>query len=158
MRSVACLLALCVVSALVLAQTLSGPAWIGRGPTNASQMTPAQRPGTGDRMWRRAEIRVVPLDLYLANKVELDSLRARVAQAQRDAAKLEPAEPAAREQLHRQLQLLRALLNFAERQESNAGKGPAALDVQRHLNEIEGKVMCEACHSGMVARAASKQR
>jgi hypothetical protein len=55
--------------------------------------------------------------------------------------------------LYRQQQLLKALLSFAERQESNAGKGPAALDVQRHLNEIEGKVMCEACHTGMVARA-----
>jgi hypothetical protein len=149
MCRVAFLFALCAVSALVLAQTLSDPALIDHSAL------PAQRPETGDRMWRRAEIRVVPLDLYLANKVELDSLRARVAQAQADAAKLEPAEPAAREQLHRQLQLLRALLNFAERQESNAGKGPAALEVQRHLNEIEGKVMCEACHSGMVARRAS---
>jgi hypothetical protein len=104
-------------------------------------------------MWRRAEIRVVPLDLYLANKVELDSLRARVAQAQTDATRLAPPDPAARELLYRQQQLLKALLSFAERQESNAGKGPAALDVQRHLNEIEGKVMCEACHTGMVARA-----
>ncbi len=155
MRRVAFLFALCVVSALVLAQTLSDPAWIDRSTPKLNQMMPAQRSDTGERMWRRAEIRVVPLDLYLANKVELDSLRARVAQAQADAAKLEPAEPATREQLHRQMQLLKALLNFAERQESNAGKGPAALDVQRHLNEIEGKVMCEACHSGMVARRAS---
>ncbi len=155
MRSVAFLLALCVVGALMLAQTLSDPAWIDRGTPQSSQMMPAHQSDTGERMWRRAEIRVVPLDLYLANKVELDSLRARVEQAQADAAKLEAAEPAAREQLHRQLQLLKALLNFAERQESNAGKGPAALDVQRHLNEIEGKVMCEACHSGMVARRAS---
>jgi hypothetical protein len=57
--------------------------------------------------------------------------------------------------LYRQQQLLKLLLNLAERQESNAGKGPTVLEVQRHLNEIEGRVMCEACHTGVVARQAS---
>jgi len=149
MRTVAFLFSLCVVGALVLAQTLSSPL-IDRGGPNR-ELTPAQQSGAGDRMWRRAEIRVVPLDLYLANKVELDSLRARVEQAQADAARLEPPDPAARELLYRQQQLLKALLNFAQRQESNGGKGSTVLEVQRHLNEIEGKVMCEACHTGMVA-------
>jgi len=152
MRTVAFLLFLCVVGALVLAQTLSNPL-IDRDGTS-SQVIPAQQSGTGERMWRRAEIRVVPLDLYLANKVELDSLRARVEQAQADANRLEPPDPAARELLYRQQQLLKALLNFAQRQESNGGKGATVLEVQRHLNEIEGKVMCEACHSGMVAQRA----
>jgi hypothetical protein len=155
MRNVAFLLVICVGCALVLAQTLSSPTLADRGIPRSNQMMPAHQASVGERMWRRAEIRVVPLDLYLANKVELDSLRARVEQAQADASKLEPAEPAAREQLHRQVQLLRALLKFAERQESNAGKSPAVLEVQRHLNEIEGQVMCEACHTGVVARAAS---
>jgi len=155
MRNVAFLLVICVGCALVLAQTLAAPASINRGTPQADPMMPAHQAGVGERMWRRAEIRVVPLDLYLANKVELGSLRARVEQAQADAAKLEPAEPAAREQLHRQVQLLKALLNFAERQESNAGKGPTALEVQRHLNQIEGQMMCEACHTSVVARAAS---
>lgn len=152
MRSFAFLFFLCVVGALVLAQTLSNPL-IDRGGAN-SQVIPAQQNGAGDRMWRRAEIRVVPLDLYLANKVELDSLRARVEQAQADAARLEPPDPAARELLYRQQQLLKALLNFAQRQESNGGKGSTVLEVQRHLNEIEGKVMCEACHTGTVAERA----
>jgi hypothetical protein len=155
MRSVAFLLAICVVVPLVLAQTLSSPAPIDRSIPGATQMIPAHQTGIGERMWRRAEIRVVPLDLYLANKVELDSLRLRVDQTQADLARLEPPDPAARELLYRQQQLLKGLLNLAARQESNAGKGPAALDVQRHLNEIEGKVMCEACHTGVVARAAS---
>ena len=155
MRSVAFLIALCVVSALVLAQTLSDPAWTARGRPSSSPLMLAQQTGEGERMWRRAEIRVEPLDLYLANKVELDSLRARVQQAQADAARLEPPEPAARELLYRQQQLLKALLNLAQRQESNAGKGPAVLEVQRHLNEIEGKVMCEACHTGVVAQRTS---
>lgn len=155
MLKVAFLLALCVVGALVLAQTLSDPALNDRGTPHLNQMMPAHPTGIGERMWRRAEIRVVPLDLYLANRVELDSLRARVEQAQSDAAKLEAPDPAARELLYRQQQLLKVLLNLAERQESNAGKGPAALEVQRHLNEIEGRVMCEACHTGVVARQAS---
>jgi len=154
MRSVAFLLSLCVVGALLLAQTLAGPS-IDGGASRSGQMILAQQGGEGERMWRRAEIRVEPLDLYLANKVELDSLRARVQQAQADAARLEPPEPAARELLYRQQQLLKALLNLAQRQESNAGKGPAVLEVQRHLNEIEGKVMCEACHTGVVARRVS---
>ena len=151
MRSVAFLVLLCGLGALVLAQTLSNPS-IDRGTPQSSQMIPAHQNSEGERMWRRAEIRVVPLDLYLANKVELDSLRARVEQAQADVARLEPPEPAARELLQRQQQLLKALLNLAQRQESNAGKGSTVLEVQRHLNEIEGKVMCEACHTGMVAQ------
>jgi len=155
MRSAAFLLVLCVAGALMLAQTLSNPAVMDRATPGATQMIPAHQTGIGERMWRRAEIRVVPLDLYLANKVELDSLRARVEQAQADAGRMEPPDPAARELLYRQQQLLKALLNLAGRQESNAGKGPAVLDVQRHLNEIEGKVQCEACHTGVVARQAS---
>jgi len=159
MRSAAFLLALCVVGALMLAQTLANPAVVDRTVPGANQianqMMSSHQVGSGDRMWRRAEIRVMPLDLYLANKVELDSLRARVEQAQADAARMEPPDPAARELLYRQQQLLKALLNLAARQESNAGKGPAVLDVQRHLNEIEGKTQCEACHIGVVARNTS---
>jgi len=152
MRNITFLFFLCVVAALVLAQTLSDPLF-DRG-ARSGPMVSAQQSGAGDRMWRRAEIRVVPLDLYLANKVELDSLRARVERAQADAARLEPPDPAARELLYRQQQLLKALLGLAQRQESNAGKGSTVLDVQRHLNEIEGKVMCEACHTSVVARQA----
>jgi len=155
MRSAAFLFALCVVGALMLAQTLSNPAVMDRGTPGVKQTMPAHQTGSGERMWRRAEIRVVPLDLYLANKVELDSLRVRVEQAQADAARMESPDPAARELLYRQQQLLKALLNLAARQESNAGKGPAVLDVQRHLNEIEGKTQCEACHTGVVARQVS---
>jgi len=155
MCRIALLLVLGVGSALVLAQSLSDPALTDHGTPRLNQMMPAHPTGVDERMWRRAEIRVVPLDLYLANRVELDSLRARVEQAQADAAKLEAVDPAARELLSRQQQLLKSLLKLAERQESNAGKGPTALEVQRHLNEIEGKMMCEACHAGVSARQAS---
>ena len=152
MRIATFLLLLCVASVVVLAQTLSNPLPVAPANPAANPMMPSHATAAGDRMWRRAEIRVVPLDLYLANRVELDSLRTRVEQAGADAGRMEPPDPAARELIYRQQQLLKALVNLAGRQESNQGKGPAVLEVQRHLNEIEGKVQCEACHSGVVAR------
>jgi hypothetical protein len=63
--------------------------------------------------------------------------------------RLDRSDPAVREQLSRQLQIMRALLNYAERQDTDQGS-LVALQVQRHLNKIEGQVMCEACHSGPV--------
>jgi len=156
MRSATFLLVLFVAgAALMLAQTSSNQTVTSYTARGANQMMPAHSIAAGERMWRRAEIRVVPLDLYLANRVELDSLRMRVEQAGADSSRMEPPDPAARELLYRQQQLLRALLNLAGRQESNAGKGPDVLEVQRHLNEIEGKTQCEACHAGVVARTTS---
>ena len=152
MRIATFLLLLCLAGVLVLAQALSDVSPTGPATPAANPMMPSHSTAAGERMWRRAEIRVVPLDLYLANRVELDSLRTRVEQAQADVNRMEPPDPAARELLYRQQQLLKALVNLAGRQESNNGKGPTVLEVQRHLNEIEGKVQCEACHSGVVAR------
>lgn len=108
--------------------------------------------GDGVLMWRRAEIRVVPLDLAAADRAELQSLRARVAASELDTARLTPSDPATREQLSRQLQLMRALLAFADRQDSDQGKSLAAVQVQQHLNQIEGQRMCEACHNRIVAQ------
>jgi hypothetical protein len=79
-------------------------------------------------------------------------LRTRIAEAELDASRLAPSDPAVREQLSRQLQLMKALLSFAERQDSDQGKSPTALQVQQHLNQIEGQRMCEACHNRVVAR------
>jgi len=45
---------------------------------------------------------------------------------------------------------MRALLSYAGQQNTDNGKSLVALQVQRHLNRIEGQVMCEACHSGLV--------
>ena len=61
---------------------------------------------------------------------------------------LEVSDLAVREQLSRQRQLMRALLSYAERQDTDKGKSLVAVQVQRHLNRIEGQVMCEACHGG----------
>jgi hypothetical protein len=50
------------------------------------------------------------------------------------------------------------LLDFAELQESDRGKSPAALEVQHHLNQIEGQFMCEACHADTSARLSGNGR
>ena len=99
-------------------------------------------------MLRSAEIVVLPTELSAANRVELTSFRDRLAQSELNLERLEIPDPAVREQLFRQIQLTKALLAFAQRQNSDVGKSPAAIQVERHLNEIEGKVMCEACHGG----------
>ena len=113
-----------------------------------------QRPDVwsdGERMWSRAQIRVVPLDVARANREEMQSLRDRVAQAEGETLKLSSHNPQVREHLYRQDDLIRALLNYAERQNSDQGKSLAALDVQRHLNEIEGRTNCGACHTRVIA-------
>jgi hypothetical protein len=117
---------------------------------------PAQRPSDfpnsdGVRMWRRAQIRVVPLDMAVANNAKLESLRNRVAQAEGEALRLNLRDPITRKQLGKQLQLMQELLRYADSQDSDAGKSPAALEVQRHLNQIEGKLNCQACHTEVIA-------
>ena len=102
------------------------------------------------RMWRRAEVQVVPLDLEIANRAELESLRRRAVQIEAEAVALNNPR-AVRDQLDRQLQLIRALISLAERQDSDQGKSATAIAVQRHLNHIEGRIMCESCHTSVSA-------
>jgi hypothetical protein len=73
------------------------------------------------------------------------------AQAERETSSFWLVDPNVRQQLLSQVQLMRQLLTFAEQQQSNKGKGPTALAVERRLNQLEGQTMCEACHSGIVA-------
>jgi hypothetical protein len=103
-------------------------------------------------MWRRAEIRVTPLEQVDRNRAALESLRNRVAQAERESTSLWLLDSNVRQQLSSQVQLMRQLLRFAEQQQSDQGKTPNALAVERRLNQLEGQTMCEACHSGIVAR------
>jgi hypothetical protein len=103
-------------------------------------------------MLRRAEIRVLPTELTVANRAELASLRNRIAQAEVDMNRLDLSHPAVREQLSRQRELMRALLRYAERQDSDQSKSLVAVQVQRNLNRIEGQVMCQACHSSAARR------
>ena len=149
------------MAAFLFALSLFTGSFLLRGPSAQHASPPpnsfhferdnaSQASGDGVRMLRRAEIVVLPADLAAANRAELASLRDRVSQAEVNLSRLEPSDPALREQLFRQIQLTKALLSFAQRQNSNLGKSRAALQVEHHLNEIEGRVMCEACHGGPV--------
>jgi len=145
-----CALSLVSASVLVLPQGLtvrpnSPPAHLST--LSGEDGRAAQTSSDGVQMLRRADIIVLPVELVVANRAELASLRDRVAHAEVDMTRLDLSDPAVREQLSRQLQLMRALLNYAERRDTDQGKGLVALQVQRHLNQIEGLVMCEACHS-----------
>ncbi len=128
--------------------------------TNVSQsIAPSQQAVTavsglydGSRMWRRAEIRVIPLEQAERNRAALQSLRIRVTQAERKSTNLWLVDPDVRQQLTSQVQLMRDVLTLAEQQQSDQGKSPNAVAVQRRLNQLEGQMMCEACHSGIVAQ------
>jgi uncharacterized membrane protein YccC len=151
MRIAAFLFALSLVTASVLPLTST----VRHASPGASLSTPssndgsaAQSMGDGVRMLRRADILVSPVELTVAHRAELASLHDRVAQAEVDFTRLDVSDPAAREQMSRELHLMQALLHYAERQDTDRGKSPVALQVQRRLNGIEGQVMCEACHSG----------
>ena len=152
MRNATFLLALYLAGVLALAQISSLPkeSLVPQPGTAIRQQAPDSR-GDSVRMWSRAEIRVVPLDVVAANRVELQSLRDRQAWIEAETRKLEVSDPAVREQISRQLELIRAVLAFADRQDSNYGKGSYAIEVQRRLNQIEGRMMCDACHTSVVA-------
>jgi hypothetical protein len=151
MRSVAFASTVLLLAALFV-QGSFRPQTVGGLQSSKQAQRPSDFPnGDGVRMWRRAQIRVVPLDTALANNAQLELLRKRVAQADGDALRLTPKDRLMREQLDKQLRLMHELLSYAESQDSDAGKSPAALEVQRHLNQIEGKFNCQACHTEVIA-------
>jgi len=157
MRITTFLCALSMVAVVLVAETSSY-----QHPTLvpiAQLQSRASSAGDGVQMWRRAEIQVVPLDLAIANRAELDSLRRRVERVEADAVagNVYLTDPAVRERLTQQLQLIRALLSYAERRDSDQGKSQVALQVQHHLNRIEGRMACEACHPSLVSRVGSNR-
>ena len=85
-------------------------------------VTAFQREYDGSRMWRRAEIRVIPLEQAERNRAALESLRNRVAQAERESASLWLVDSNVRQQLSLQVQLMRELLTLAEQQQSQPGE------------------------------------
>ena len=109
------------------------------------------RGGDGEPMVTRAYIDVVPLELVAERNRQLESLRTRIAQLEVEDMRFAVAKPEIREQLARQAELMNALLQFIGREQADEGKSPAAMEVKRHLNEIEGKVNCQACHTGVLA-------
>lgn len=157
MRIATFLFALSLAAALLLADTASlkpSPALHRAAvPVVQRNSIPA---GDGVRMLRRADIRVFPLDVVVANRAELESFRDRVARAKADSAGLYLSDPAVRQQLARQIQLMDAMLSYAERLNSDVGKNATALEVQRNLNHIEGQMMCEACHTTVIAKFGRK--
>ena len=115
-------------------------------------------PGSdGERMWTRAQIRVVPLESIVSDRTKLDAFRTQIGKSEIEALRLASSNPSLREPLFRQIDLMNALLHYAENRDSDEGKSVAAIDVQRHLNEIEGRINCEACHTGVVAGSRPKQ-
>lgn len=155
MRRPAFLFALCLAAVVAFGAALSSPK-----PTNGPQViapsreavTSVQSNYDSSRMWRRAEIRVMPLEQVERNRAVLESLRNRVVQAERETPSLWLLDSNVRQQLISQVQLMKELLTFAEEQQSDRGKSPNAIAVERRLNQLQGQTMCEACHGGIVAR------
>lgn len=155
MRLPAFLFALCLAAMVAFGTAVSS-----KRPTNVPEaiassredVTAVQSDYDSSRMWRRAEIRVTPMEQAERNRAMLESLRNRVAQAERENTSLWLIDSNVRQQLSSQVQLMRELLTLAEQQQSDRGKSPNALAVERRLNQLEGQTMCEACHSGIVAR------
>jgi hypothetical protein len=161
MRLSALLFAICLVALLGFGADVSSqqlPSVPQAAGQPAQGVTDTWHGYNGSRMWRRAEIRVIPLERVDSNKAELQSLRDRVARAEGESSTFWFTDPSVRKQLSQQLELMKELLKFAEQQQANPGKSPTALEVERRLNQIQGQVMCEACHSGIVARNDSGGR
>ena len=155
MRLPAFLLALCLAAMVAFGAAVSSRQATNTPPANVASpqnVMSVQFNDDTSRMWRRAEILVIPLEQVERNRAALESLRNRVAQAERETSSFWLVDPNVRQQLFSQVQLMRQLLTFAEQQQSNKGKGPTALAVERRLNQLEGQTMCEACHSGIVAQ------
>jgi len=155
MRLPAFLFAMCLAALVAFGSAVSS-----QKLTNVSQaVTPPRGPVSdmqrnyeSSRMWRRAEFRVMPLEQVDRNRAALESLRNRVVQAARQDAGWWLVDPNVRQQLSSQIQLMKDLLAFVEQQQSDQGKSPNALAVERRLNQMQGQTMCEACHGGIVAQ------
>jgi hypothetical protein len=118
-----------------------------------AQPHPSIQGNDGEPMVTRAFIDVVPLELMEERNRQLESLRSRVAQLEVEDMRLASAKPEIREPLARQVEIMNALLRYIASEQSDQAKSPAAIEVKRHLNEIEGKMNCQACHTGLVANS-----
>lgn len=147
MRKAAIPLFLLLLAVLLIAQTPGNR--LPQAPSG-DQLPAVSAYGHAGSMWRLTEVRIVPFDVAMAQRKELGSLRARFELAKVESDKLNASDPAVREQLTRQIALMDDMLRWADKQASDEGKSPTAIEVQQHLNNIQGKVQCEACHSGIV--------
>ena len=130
-----CLAALVAFGSAVSSQKLTNASQAVTPPHDA--LSDVQRNYESSRMWRRAEIRVTPLEQVDRNRAALESLRSRVAQAERLDASWWLVDPNVRQQLSLQIQLMKELLAFVEQQQSDKGKSPNALAVELRLNQMQ---------------------
>jgi hypothetical protein len=158
MRPVTFLSVALLLSAALFAHSFFPGNTLTQGIGQIPHPRPDMRGNDGQPMVTRAYIEVVPLDLLAERNKKLESLRGSITRAEQEALTLSYSSPAMREHLFRQVDTMRALLHYIESAESDQGKSPAALEVKRHLNDIEGKVNCGACHTGVVARGATSSR
>jgi hypothetical protein len=153
MRSVTFLSIALLLSAGLFAHSFFPGNTLTPGIAQIPHPRPDMRGSDGQPMVTRAYIEVVPLDVLVERNKQLEYLRGRVKTAEQEALTLNSSNPAMREHLFRQIDTMQALLHYIEGAESDQGKSPTALEVRRHLNDIEGKMNCGACHTGVVAGA-----
>ena len=135
MRIAAFLFALSLVTASVLPQTsplrLASPPAQPPLPSDDGGSA-AQNSSDGLRMLRRTEILVPPVELSVANRAELASLRARVAQAEVNMSRLDLSDPAvatvSTTPTHASSTELRRTAEHRQWQESRGASGPTALE------------------------------
>src|SRR5579862_7564444 len=101
MRSVTFLFGvlLAVIGGFALAQTLSPASTPAQEPSSSLFSSQAAIPplaSDGVQMWRHTEIRVLPEDLFIADKAELESLRQQLARSESDSQKIDLSDPAVR--------------------------------------------------------------
>ena len=142
MRTVTFLFALLCIAVLVLADTtLLRPPSTAAPVTVVSQQQDQGSFGDSVRMWRRAEVQVVPLDLAIANRAELESLRRRAVQIGAEAVALNNPR-AVRDQFDRQAQLVRALdpalpnARIPTRAKCNRHRSPASSQPHRGPHHV----------------------
>lgn len=90
-----------------------------------------------------AEIRVYPLEQFKQDQADVERLR-QIVRELRSSTDARSAGSAYHAQLEREL--FRLLDKHLERYTSDQGKSETAVAVQDKLNQMEGKMMCGACH------------
>jgi hypothetical protein len=90
-----------------------------------------------------AEIRVYPLEQFKQDQADVERLR-QIVRELRSSADTRSAGSAHHAQLEQEL--FRLLDKHLERSTSDQGKSETAIAVQTRLNQMEGKMMCGACH------------
>jgi hypothetical protein len=103
---------------------------------------------SGSPMTKRAEIRVMPMKLFDQDNADIARLRQIVEELQANRQRTKVADPTIKHQFDLEDQLADLLKAHLERVTTDQGKSERAIAVQARLNQMEGKMMCGACHGG----------